>query len=257
MDNSNRIKDYLLNQLSEEERKQVEAEVRENDELALELELQRFEMETIDQIEADHLKKKAAELRLRTPVGNNQKSRSGRTIRIYRILAAAASIAFIIGLFFFWRQDGSNADIMAFSYQQARVEYTVADTYRGRETNAAFEPTYLKILQNREQNQASEAIEYFSNFQSDTISAQIRAMLNLGHAYLLNQDFLKAAETFEDLQQLPGATTPQMEEAAFFRAVALIKAGEPNSGREILEKLSQKGKGYDAVAKRLLNRISE
>ena len=110
-------------------------------------------------------------------------------------------------------------------------------------------------MQNRKEEQASEAIRYFVSFQSDTASTQIRAILNLGHAYLLNQDFRKAAETFEGLQQIPGVTTPQMEEAAFFRSIALVKAGYPNLGIQLLEELAQKGGEYDAIAERILNMI--
>lgn len=254
MENFDRIKRYLLNQLTKEDRKQFEAEARENDALAKELELQRFEMETIDQIEADHLKKKAAKLRLQRSEGHVPNSRSARTIRMYRILAAAAAITLVIG-FFFWQGDTVNSDITAFSYQQARVEYEATNVNRGEKADAIFEQTFVNILENRQEDQASMAIDYFLNFKSDSLSTRTRATLNLGHAYLLNQDFLKASETFEGIQQIPDATATQLEEAAFFRAVALIEAGETNSAREILEKLSREGKGYDAVAKNLLSRI--
>lgn len=150
-----------------------------------------------------------------------------------------------------------HSEITVFIYKEARVAYNATEAYRGRDADTVFKQAYLRILEDRKQEQASDAIEYFLNFQADSPSVQRRAALNLGHAYLLNQHFLKAAETFEGVQQIPNATTPHQEEAALFRAVALIASGEPNSGQAILEKLSKEGKGYDAVAKKLLNRIAE
>jgi len=256
MENFNRIKNYLLHRMSGEERTQFEADVRHDDVLARELELQRFEMETIDQIEADHLKKKASELRQHSSESQNKNSRSTRTVQmyIYRILAAAASMVLLIG-FFFWQQEANKKDITAFSYHQARVVYNATVVNRGNKADAVFEQSYIAVLENRDIDQASEAIDYFLNFQSDSPSAQRRAILNLGHAYLLNQNFLKATATFKDILEMPSATSIQKEEADFFRAVAFVEAGEVDLGRELLEKLAQEGKRYDAVAKKLLNRI--
>ena len=53
MENFDRIQRYLLNELSSEEHQRFEEEVRKSEELAMELELQRFEVETIDQLEED------------------------------------------------------------------------------------------------------------------------------------------------------------------------------------------------------------
>lgn len=103
MESFNRIKDYLLHRLPDKERAQFEAEVRANEALARELELQRFEMETIDQIEADQLREKAAELRQQRQQRleqNTQGSRSGSMVRMYRIIAAAAVVLLAIGFFF-------------------------------------------------------------------------------------------------------------------------------------------------------------
>ena len=256
MENFDRIRNYLLHRMSGEERTQFEADVRGDDVLARELELQRFEMETIDQIEADHLKKKASELRAQQSARRNKSSRSARTVKMYRILAAAAAMALLIG-FFFWQQEANKEDITAFSYRQVRVVYNTTIVNRGKEADSVFDQPYIAILENRDIDQASAAIDYFLNFQSDVPSTRRRAMLNLGHAYLLNQNLLKAAATFKDIQEMPSATSIQKEEAEFFRAVALIEAGEVDLGRARLEKLGQEGKGYDAVAKKLLDMLSE
>jgi hypothetical protein len=259
MENFDQIKRYLLNQLSEDERKQFEEEARQNKALARELELQRFELETLDQLEEDTLKKKAVELRFNiNRTGPKTKARKIGTLRsrskVIGLLLAAASIALLIG-FFFWQGSTSSEDLVTMSYEQARVDYTLnGDTRRG-ESTAVFDKQILDILNKRNRRQARRAIDYFSQFEAANQYAGIRAKLNLAHAYLLNQDFTIAAEVFEVAGQIPGVSAMQSEEASFFRGIALIEAGQEESGLNILETLSREGNNYDVLSRSLLDSV--
>lgn len=256
MENFERIQKYLLNQMSEEEKRDFEEEVRRSSALAEELELQRFELETIDQLEEDALRAKARELRAEmiaakpeTKVKKLKPFRPGTTRWI--ILAVAASIALLIGFFFLQTNRFSASEAIALGYEASMLDYG-APIARSDDDTDVFDLRYLQILRDRNEAQAGEAIDYFARFSTANELVSIDARMNLGHAYMLNKEFEKAIDIFRELENSSEVSTRKKEEAAFFRALAMLGAGETDQGISLLEQI-EKGNGrFAPIAKDIL-----
>ena len=254
MEISERIQNYLFNKMTEEERTLFEKEVEADEELALQLEMQRFELETVDQLEEDTLRTKAKVLKASN--GENQEAKI-RTIphqrsRIFTLtlMATAASILLLIVFFVFQNDSLSDSESMALGYELGKTEYSV-DQRKGSGDELAFENRYLQILQNRNKTNANQAISYFSTFSSTDTAANLQAQVNLAHAYALNDEFLKAVEQFERLENTPQIDDRKKEE------VILLGNSNLQDGEKLLEQIASQNGRYAPVAKTLLSRMDE
>jgi hypothetical protein len=257
MENFDRIQKYLLNELSSNERHLFEEEVQANEELAMELELQRFELETIDQIEEDSLREKATQLKEQIAKEDEAVVRpiNKKNNRRLFFLAVAASITLIAGYFVFGINDLSSSDILAKGYDDARLDFGNSSIKSGTSSKQVFQSKYVKILKDRDIANMGEAITYFSNFSSGEDKDNEQARLNLGHAYLLANQFNDAISTFTKVETSAITTSAQIEEATFFKAMALLGNKQKSEALSILKKLEKEGRSFDVLAKNSLGLI--
>lgn len=258
MENFNRIQKYLHNEMSPEERSSFEKEVQANEALAMELELQRFELETIEQLEEDSLREKANQLKKQLKEKNNDvphpiKKRSDNQ----RILlwAVAASIALLAGYFILRPMSNSNSIQITETYTEARLNFGNGNVRNDNSQKETFPSKFIEILKNRDKDKMDEAIEYFSNFSSNNKNANNQALLNLGHAYLLDNQLKKSIQTFSEVLITSELTSYQREEAQLFYALALFSDSQKDEAISILEKLSQEGENFEVLAQKLVKRI--
>ena len=259
MENFERIQNYLLNKMSEEERLLFEKEIGTNEDLAQQLEIQRFEMQTIDQMEEDALREKAKALRSRIPTTSSEetvvralKPRVSRG-RQFTLIAIAASVLLLIGFFLFQQASFTTSDALAFGYEQGNPEYS-AGAREGTSSETVFEKVYLDILQNRNSKKAAETIRYFSTFASSDSLANLQAKINLAHAYMLNDDFRKAVDMFATLEKSSRIDDRKKEEIAFFKTLAILKTNESNGIKLLNDIKSQNGR-FAPLAKSILDEM--
>jgi TolA-binding protein len=257
MENFDRIQRYLSHDMAQEERQQFEEEVRQNESLAEELEIQRFEFETIEQIEEDALREKLQQLST-TKISRSSNVRqlqpSSRNRNTW-LIGIAASIALIAGFFFFQNGDDQYSTLTASAYDKVRIDYSRGAMTRGDHMEAIFPSTYTDILRVRNADQAKEAISFFSNYSSDDESIETKALLNLGHAYMLQGDFSQAIASFASVRQSSKASRELIEEASFFEALAHLQLGNKTQAISLLDSLVKDGRHFDAMAKSTLQEI--
>jgi len=260
MEDFNKIQDYLLNNLSEEDKKSFEAELIKNPQLASLVELQRFEMETIDQIEEDALREKAKSIRDNSQASNKEaitkeltpnKSKKNN----WAMWAAAASIALVIGFFIIQNPFSADQNFTAYAYGEETPTYSISTVRASGETVPVFDNQTLNILQSRDQQNAEKAIQYFSNFTSNNTNELIRAKMNLGHAFLLNENFNKAVKTFATLQTSQDISDRDKEEVVFYQTLAQLELNK-TEGINKLKEIQKAGKRFAPLAKKMLDLVN-
>ena len=258
MENFDRIQRYILNEMSSEEHQLFEEEVRKSEDLAMELELQRFEVETVDQLEEDNLREKANLLKKKMAANKEEaivrplQNKRTNYRRLF-LMSAVASIALLVGFFIFNPNEISSAEIIAMGYENARLDFGNRLNKSGVSAEQVFQSEYVNILKNRDQANVEEAITYFSNFSSGVDKYNTQALINLGHSYLLANQFNDALSIFTRLEQSTLAENTQIEEATFFKAMTLLGNGQESEAISILNKLAKEGSNYDALARSSLD----
>ncbi len=254
------IEDYLFNRLSEEDRVSFEKELTNNEVLAKELALQRIEFDIIDQMEEDDLRTKAAswKKKLETSETSQKSTPETKEVKLINkkryllpILAIAASLLLFIGIIvpnFITPQP----NILAQAYEGAKLEYTVTLLQKGDEGNNIFKQPYLQILEKRNKEKAKDAISYFSTFSSDVKIENTRAKVNLGHAYILEEDFQSAIDVFTKIENDPDTPNRIREEVHFFKGIALIKTENNKNGVQILMDIQKENGRYGPLAKKII-----
>jgi len=259
MDYFNKIEDYLLNELSAEERSRFEKEAKQNKDLAKEIELQRFEYETIIQLEEDDLRQKLKSIkRMDAPdeatIVQEEKKPAIRRSLIYRGLALAASILILIGFFFLPQYFSTESNIMADIYNSAGLSFGTTNVRSGNNGEPVFNPEFVTILKQRNTEKSKEVIKYFRNFNSDSAYKNSQARLNLGHAYLLANEDQSAVSIFSKLLEDGQLPTRSKEEARFFKAIALLQSNQEVEGKILLNEIVNENGRYSKLAEKVLSR---
>lgn len=262
MENFDRIQNYLLDNMSPSERIRFEEEVKQDDTLAEQLELQRFELETLDQLEEDSLRSLAKKIDLNSSAKQNEETniRSINTQRSatkrWLTFAAAASVLLLIGFFLFNQNTPNTANIMAYGYENASIEYQ--DLRRGdNDETQKFDPEILSILQTRNKAKAKQAIQYFSSITPINPKIQNEAKLNLAHAYILNKEHDKAINLLNDVENAVTFSNRKKEEIQFTKALAYIGLNDNSNALSILNQIIKKNNRFSPLAKKILEMIEQ
>ena len=268
MENFNRIKAYLLNQMSSKQRQRFEVEVKTDNKLAEELEIQRFQLQVAKELEKDALRAKLTSLETKKPRAIPAKTKITSINKEQYFLSKkvliplAASLLFLIGLFFYSQNSFTIQDATLLSYEDGKIDF-LQDTRNGG-TTTNFDVKKLEILQTRNKQKVKEAIDYFSAYTTTEINTQIQAELNLGHAYLLSENFEKAVTIFTHLEDNFELRDRIKEEVQFFKAISLLnkevrlngKINPINSeGISILKTIKLEGNRFDILAEKLLDKL--
>lgn len=264
MKNYNKIDSYLKGKMSDSEKEEFKNKIEATPKLAEEVEWQRLEGEVIDlmaiedsmQTKLDALKNK-----ILTEEATNEKDKiksinSGKRLNFYVRMSIAASLLVLIGVFFYGKKNYSNQSLLSYGYQLEEPDYSNTRQSGGSSNEPKFEERYIDILQLKKSSLAVEAIQYFSSFQNSSNPLYINAKLNLGHSYILNQNFQKAVETFEEINNSPGVNSRFQQMATFYKAIALIGIDEGEKAKNVLRNIEQtNGHRYKASAEKMLKKL--
>ncbi len=260
MENFDRIQNYLLGNMSPAERLSFEKEVVQNEQLAEELEVQRFELETLDQLEEDSLRAKAKELSTKKATASSKEAnvhtmgtKKTKKPRWF-LLAAAASVLLLIGFFLYNNTSSSTADILSYGYGNGNIEFK--RTKRGApNTDEQFDQKVLDILINQNQSKAEEAIQYFSSISPTSPTTQDEAKINLAHSYILNKEFHKAIDILNIIETSTNIDDRKKEEVLFTKALANIGAENETEATSILNQIVDKNGRFKPRAVTILEML--
>lgn len=199
-DNFDRIEQFLFNELSAEEKRQFEENLKNNTSLAEEVALHKLEHKVLHSISDDHLLSEMETWQIHAeepkviPIQKNGVRRA-----LYR-WSAAASIALLLG-FMGWYVYGLNpsANSIALHYFNANVENFVE---RGLKTDPAEKKSNLlnvqTLIAKGELNKAITKLSPVKKGDADYIYAQFL----LGVIYFKQKEYSKAKFTFEATKKL-------------------------------------------------------
>ena len=254
MEGFNRIQKYLYNLMSEDEKQLFEDEVRNNKVLSIELETARFEMEMIDQLEEDSLRAEAKELSLRRPNSNIKNKRSSEFKLTKAFLIALVALVLYSIIYYSWRAqtEETTTKVIAMAYNNSRLNFGNQVTKGDHSNNYNFSQDYIFLLKNRDVSQMPKVIEYFKSHTSNDSHTHIQARLNMAHAHLIMKSNSEAHQIFYEIIQSESASAKQKEEAELFIALSTLGNQKETSLRR-LQKLSNEGEYYDAIARSIVN----
>lgn len=260
MDYFKNIENYLFNRLSPEDKLLFEKEAKHNEALAKELEIQRFEIETINQIDEDDLRENLKGLGTEAtklkdePVRPVEKTAIRRSL-IFKGLAIAASVLVLIGFLFIPQLTSTSNSLVASSYESAKLNFGDSGTRTDDAIKSIFEAPYIEILKTRNKTKSKEAINYFKNYTASSETNAFLALQNLGHAYLLDESNSNAIETFNSLLENERVGKRLKEEASFFRALAFYQNQEELKSKMLFQNIVESKGRFSVLAKKILDEI--
>lgn len=260
MEQLEKIEKYLRNSMSPDEAKAFEEEVSGDAALAHEVEMLRFEMGVIGQLEADALRATIKTLR-------QQDDDDARTSKAFPKLggirasyirwwaAAAAVSAVLIAALFLLPKTGTPekriAAIIAEDHKRYPPEYLVAQ--RTPSEASSFDRRPIEILKKQDKSQASVAVQYFQSFITSDSILQMRARLNLAHSLLLAGDTEQAIQVFKETERAAQNNASIRQAAQYYGALAVLQKKDIAQARNLLEAIkNQPAHPYQPQAARLL-----
>lgn len=236
-----RIEEYVLGEMTPEQRTAFEREIAENPQLKKELEdFKQLQEDLVLLDEADFLADMQAigeELREDPPA--YPEARPFR--RRWYIAAAAAILLLLIPTFLLLRPSPDNR--LFNEYFKAYPDVTSSRTGDAATFNAAMEAYRA--------GDYADALPHFSDFLS-THSQDAEALFYGGIAEAKAGDPETAIQRFEKLESIESIF---LTAAKWFHALALVKSGKREAAIPLLEELSQSDNKYQSDAKALLEEI--
>jgi TolA-binding protein len=245
-----RIAEYLLNDMTEEERAAFEKEMAEDQKLALEVKWQR---QMLDQLKAtlaykeliedpdyEELDKLAKEIVADKP--RLVRYSPGRRAMHLLLVAAQVAIFVIIGKVLL--KDPTSAALFTQYYQPYEIEY---------EGNSE-DPSQVIIAQSINFYNRGNYNQVITNLTRLDPGEELpaEATFSLGLAYLAVNDYTNAVLTFQEHIEQHEAYD---EEANWYLALSFLKKGEPERARPIFSMLAGADNDFSKKASRILRRI--
>lgn len=184
------IEQYLSNELSDAERKELEAQLETDKDLANELDRRQTAHQMIDFMISESLRN---QLKALEAEDSKVVSLASRTRRLYT-LAIAASVIILIGAFFFLIPGGQSLSNqqLAMNYYEAPV-FTMRSS--GDETIEANLAAGLQALRDTDYRAAIQNLEQISPENDQYIMARYY----LGHAHFLAREYTAAGNYFAEV----------------------------------------------------------
>lgn len=257
MEKLEKIEKYLHGDMTIEETRAFEQEVANDETLAHEVELTRFELEVIGQLETDALRaslRKIREEEAANPVsGVTLRPSGGAGLRRQRWWAAAAAFALLItAALFLWTKPDKTDHFIVESIN--KYDYSLAQ--RGPDDRPIFDPNVVRILEKQDKARASDAVRYFQSFASPDSTLQLQARLRLAFSFWLAGNLGEAIQVFESVEATARNYDSIQQEAQFFSALALLQKKDFVEAHRRLESISkQPAHRYKPNADRALDLI--
>jgi len=207
-DNTEKIDRYLLNEMSEKEKKAFDEAINQNEDLAKEVEVQK---EMIDLIEHLETKNKIEAIKY---IGKYQEKPAAkkRTFPVYFL--AAASFLLLVSFFIFNSINNNGLDNIADQYYNA---YLFSD-----ERSIDKQETKNKAIHLYQQSKHKEAIPHLKQIADDESEYQ----LMLGNSYYETNKYKQALQHFSAL--LDTEEILFKNEARWYAALSHLQLNEPD-----------------------------
>jgi len=222
--------------MSKEEARLFETQITEDEDLANEVAIQRFERDVIQLASEDDLRDRIKSIQESAPITTVETPhlKVASKNRWILPLSMAASVLLLVG-FFFQRNQHSNEKLVDSYYT-----YNVDALRNSSNTNSVFSPGLAEY----EKGNYTPAIQAFEPLSSDPTYA-IKANFLIGHSYFQLKNYHKASDYFK-------AVFSDKEEAAIYYQDAqwywlLSELAQGNEGDEfqsVLNQLINEGSGY-------------
>ncbi len=238
MKKSERIEGYLQGWMSRAEAKAFEEEIAHDANLAHEVEVMRFELDVIGQLEADALRAKIKMLRQEEASATKPDDRKPLqlTASRFRWWAAAAAIAVLIAALFLLPKTDTPEKLIAEEISHFPRDYSGNLKAAGNAQNFA---TYaIEILEQQNRSRAGDAVRYFQSFTSSDSTLQMRARLNLAHSLLLAGDTEQAIQVFGEIERATQNDDSIRQAAQYYRALAVLQKKDIIQARQLLKAIA-------------------
>ncbi|MEN0049486.1 MAG: hypothetical protein AAF806_20670 [Bacteroidota bacterium] len=248
MEQDEKIKAYLQQNLSKYEQQLFEKQLADNLDLAIEVEKQRVEQKAVEQLIQQNL---AEQLQSYGMLPQSKKIRFLNP----KTIAIAASIALCIGFFAINIFNHSDSKLVATTLEEVAPIYERSIRSSASET-ARFEVEKVAILVERKAGEAAKAIDYFSGFEPNHPLYQ-QAQFNLAHAYLLDEQNEAAIQRFQSMMDATGFDLELKQASEYYQAIALLANGQTQAAQSSLEAMSESDTHlYQTYATQLLEELN-
>ena len=251
MNTDEKIRRYLRNRMSEEEREKFKTELNSDPTLKEEVATHALAMNVADEIQKEKLIAQMEGYSFKEE--NAQKLKPKRALRIWAI-AASVLLLVVAGSIYFLNQFSNDAlyTISEDKYPPFENNKLSADAIKQIEN---FDPYFILILQNKEIEKTPESTKYFSSFDKNN-ELFFRAQFNLAYSFLLAKDYPQSKIVFQSIISSEDADKSLIEEAQFYLALVSLLNDETEETVEQLNIIAnQKDHKYSARAEKLLNKL--
>lgn len=255
LNNIDSIEQYLNNELNEEERRTLESNLEKDDTLSQAFQTRKLAHDAIEMIIEDNLRDQLRQLEEEHQASSETEGKvvSMKTNRrfIMRYIAAAASVAILIGAFFFIQTGNQLTDEEVLANFYERPSFSSERGVKGA-SNEDINPLKagLDALDVADYSTAIDSLGAVSEGNAYYISAQYY----LGHALYLNGDFEQAMDAFDDV--IGNGDIQFIENAQWYALLSCLNA-EASCKERIDTILSDEEHFFYQKAVELSNQIEE
>ena len=241
MKKSERIEGYLQGSMSHAEVKDFEEEIARDANLAHEVEVMRFELDVIGQLEADALRAKIKMLRQEKAGESADKPTARKSLQLtvsrFRWwAAAAATIAVLIAALFLLPKTDTPEKLIAEEMSLFPRDYS--GNLKAAGDAQGFAPYPIEILEQQDKSRAGDAVRYFQSFTSPDSTLQMRARLNLAHSLLLAGDTEQAIQVFGEIERSTQNDDSIRQAAQYYRALAVLQKKDIAQAHQLLKAIA-------------------
>jgi len=245
MTDDKKIRLFLKGELPKEELDQMVETLRTDRELAEKVEFERIIIEMDMRVDEHELREKLRSVNLEAP-----------HVKTFSRWAIAATILIIVGLTSFLKLYDHTDTIIARDQERFPPQFT--QSIRGAtSSDLEFSSDVVVILENRDQHNVDQAIQYFSAFNSIDTLLYPQALFNLAQAYQLSGDYSAATAVYKDLLDETNLNQEIKDQAEYYSALNYILDGRKDSGALELSNISSNPKHlYQNRASQIMSEIS-
>lgn len=245
---SQKVENYLLEQLNKSEKAEFEKEIRNNKDIREEVNIQKLLLHQIDGIGKVHMKQKLEGFKKDFQSKNTKPT---RRINWFKSISAVGAVAAAIAFLLIGYNTYNNATITAEEiYVESYTPYTLPFGDRST-TNVETLSEAGFFYQNAEFEKAIPMFEDLIKKGTD----DSRIQLALGISYMETEQFNLAIERFTYM--IADKNAFYFEQAQWYAALCYLKINKPSLAKSKLEELVKNSKSsYQVKAKNMLEKIN-
>lgn len=233
MKNFDRIERYLNGEMLEHELQSFEEELLQNPVLAEEVRVQKFEEDSISLMIEDNLLAKIRQIGLKEEAAEPLVAKNNKSVLRFRWIAlAAAASVLLIAVFAIYNNFSPNITPTELAFRSYEENVPNFSSVRAADLDDQQEyEKYSSYITNKERQKMAETIRFFSEQKS------LDALYKTGHAYLLNNDFAQAVESFTTYLSTAPKTERDYKNASFYLALAYLGADDIPAAKSLFNEI--------------------